>query len=146
MQLTFRYPPGWRTAGRTFMASMGNVGGAEVIGGTSATFAAFRSAGTCASRIALVGKGVYIAWGENIGGPSPIKLSARPGDPLRVNGHPARLADTTSTNCFGLHGRVLSGTIQVATNRFLFMNALIGKGAPAEMVSQVRDLFASARR
>lgn len=143
MHIIFRYPPGWRTSGKTIVASMGNVGRAEVIGGTQSTFGELNAA-SCAERVGLVGDGAFVVWNENIGAPFQMKLSGRPGNPLSVNGYPARLADTTSTDC-GRRDRVLTGTLQVATNKFLLMSAEVALNASPTTIEEVRELFASAR-
>jgi hypothetical protein len=145
MKLTFRYPPSWRASGSTFMASMGNAGQALVVGNTSSTVADFKASASCGQRIRLLhSSGVVVSWAENIGAPAPMKLSEQPGSPTRVNGHRAKLAEITSSDC-GVTEHIINGVIQVAANKFLFMHAELGVNATTGTTKALREMFASAR-
>lgn len=145
MRLTFQYPSSWRAAGDTLISSMGNVGQATVIGATPTTFAEFKASRSCIHRADLLhSQGVLISWGENVGSPFPDGLAQRPGRRMTVDGHPAKLDQTTSGDCAASE-RFINGTISLGGKRLLFMHAEVAGGAPASTLATVRRIFMSAR-
>lgn len=143
MHLTFGYPPTWKASGSTLVSTMGNAGTAQVTGDTASTSVEFDAA-NCIKRVKLVhGSGAYVSWSANIGPPGPIRLSEMPGRKVRVNGHPARLADTKSGVCGP--ETLINGVIQMGPRTFLFMTAEVGARASPATLAAVRKIFFSAR-
>jgi hypothetical protein len=143
MRLTFGYPQTWKASGATFVSTMGNVGRAQVTGSTSATIADFDAA-SCLKRVRLLhGSGAYVTWSANIGSPIPIRLSELDGEKVRVNGRPARLAETKSGVC-GPEA-LINGAIEIGPRTFLFMHAEVGARAKPATLAAVRKIFFSAR-
>jgi hypothetical protein len=144
MRLTFSYPPGWQASGYTLVSTMGGAGVAEVTGATASTIAEFKAASSCRQRVELLdGSGADITWSANIGSPLSIRLSVMVGRRVRVNGHPASLAESKSSVCGP--EILINGTIQTGSRKFLFMHAEIGARAKPATLAAVRKIFFSAR-